>query len=311
MSRGELTNALVRTTLAVQLMLYAATVQAQDARYEQLVREAVAEFEAQRVEEARVLFLQAHTIAPNARTFRGIGLTSFELRDYPQAYRALSAARTETRRPLTADQRTEVDGLLERTLRFLAFYTVVLEPSSAVLVVDGSTAVMESDGRMILGIGTHTLVASAPGHREGTRTVRVVGGEEEELRLVLESESVSAAPVVRTSDDAPPPRDWTVPAVLFSAGALLAAGAIVTTVVWWQDRDQAVTSCVLSAGGCANISRVEEERLAAAATSLGLGVLALAALTTGAVLSAVGGQASDTAWSCVPSLAGGACSFVF
>src|SRR4051812_11159906 len=65
---------------------------AQDAdtpQYRGLLNEAVSEYDARRYEEARALFRRAHELSPNARTLRGIGMASFELREYVEALRAL------------------------------------------------------------------------------------------------------------------------------------------------------------------------------------------------------------------------------
>jgi tetratricopeptide (TPR) repeat protein len=82
-----------------------------DARYRSTLKDALAEYDANHFEEARVLFRRAHEINPNARTLRGIGMASFELRDYVAAVRTLSAALVETRKPLSAEQRTHAQGL--------------------------------------------------------------------------------------------------------------------------------------------------------------------------------------------------------
>src|SRR5262249_43441282 len=57
-----------------------------------LIADAVAEYDAGHFEEARALFRRAQAEAPSARTLRGIGMASFELRDYVEADRALAAA---------------------------------------------------------------------------------------------------------------------------------------------------------------------------------------------------------------------------
>ncbi|MCZ7679746.1 MAG: sigma 54-interacting transcriptional regulator [Sandaracinaceae bacterium] len=87
--------------LLVALALVPARARAQDgeAQYRALIEEAVVEFDAGRFPEARSLFLRAHDLAPNARTLRGVGMASFEMRDYVEAYRALSSSLDETVRP--------------------------------------------------------------------------------------------------------------------------------------------------------------------------------------------------------------------
>ena len=65
---------------------------AESRQYTSLLEEAVSEYDARRYEEARALFRKAHDISPNARTLRGIGMASFELREYVEALRALEGA---------------------------------------------------------------------------------------------------------------------------------------------------------------------------------------------------------------------------
>src|SRR3954468_5859705 len=65
---------------------------AETPQYRSLLEEAVAEYDARRYEEARALFRRAHDLSPNARTMRGIGMASFELREYVEALRALEGA---------------------------------------------------------------------------------------------------------------------------------------------------------------------------------------------------------------------------
>src|SRR4029453_8230163 len=79
-----------------------------------LIGDAVAEYDAGHFQEARALFRQAHEKQPTARTLRGIGMCSFELRDYVEATRALTASLREQRRPLTSEQKRHAEALLAR-----------------------------------------------------------------------------------------------------------------------------------------------------------------------------------------------------
>src|SRR6185369_15657579 len=115
-----------------------AAQEAETPQYRGLLSEAVAEYDARRYEEARALFRRAHEIAPNARTLRGIGMASFELREYVEALRALEGSLVEQRRPLTAPQRQQVEGLLERTRAFVGRFVLHLTPPDANLRVDGA-----------------------------------------------------------------------------------------------------------------------------------------------------------------------------
>ena len=93
-----------------------------------LIGDAVAEYDAGHYQEARALFRQAHEKQPTARTLRGIGMCSFELRDYVEASRNLSASLRETRRPLTSEQKRHADALLARANTFIGRFTVKVQP---------------------------------------------------------------------------------------------------------------------------------------------------------------------------------------
>lgn len=53
--------------------------------YEDAVRLALGEFDAGNFAEAREHFRKAHSLDPNARTLRALGLVEFELRNYGEA----------------------------------------------------------------------------------------------------------------------------------------------------------------------------------------------------------------------------------
>src|SRR6478609_282570 len=132
-------------------------------QYRVMLEEAVSEYDAHRYEEARALFRRAHEISPNARTLRGIGMASFELREYIEALRALEGSLVEQRRALTAAQRQQVEGLLERTRAFVGRFTPHLVPEGTLLRVDGAPISLESDGTLLLSFGRHAVTAEAPG----------------------------------------------------------------------------------------------------------------------------------------------------
>ena len=63
-----------------QLVVVASTAAAQAEPYQDVVREGIHEFTAGNFVEARTLFERAHALKPSARTFRGLGLISYELK---------------------------------------------------------------------------------------------------------------------------------------------------------------------------------------------------------------------------------------
>src|SRR6266704_960888 len=95
--------ALVMAALATANQAFAAPGPAvqepsESAQYRALLEEAVTEYDARHYEEARALFRRAHEVSPNARTLRGIGMASFELREYIEALRSLEGSLADKRR---------------------------------------------------------------------------------------------------------------------------------------------------------------------------------------------------------------------
>jgi hypothetical protein len=169
------------------------------AEYRDVVARAVTEFDAGRWAEARALFLHAHELWPSARTFRTLGMTSFELRAYAQALSELQTALTDPRRPLPDDQRAQVQALIEQARAFVGRYRVQLTPASAELRVDGAPVALGQDGSLLLEVGRHELRARAPGYVEQMRRVDVQGREDEALVLELQPEQIAAAPIAAPS----------------------------------------------------------------------------------------------------------------
>lgn len=162
--------------------------------YRDVVTHAVAEFDAQHYAEARSLFLRAHELWPSARTLRTLGMTSFELGNYPRALEELSAARDDARRALPEEQRAKVLVLIERTRGYVGRYRVQLTPPHAVLTVDGAA---RSERELVLAMGEHALLARAQGYRELQRALTVEGREEQTLALLLEPVPTWREPTLR------------------------------------------------------------------------------------------------------------------
>jgi len=210
-----------------------------DAKYRATLKEALAEYDANHFEEARILFRRAHELNPNARTLRSIGMASFELRDYVAALRALTAALVETRKPLNAEQRAHAQGLLEKSRMFVDVYTLRVTPADARVLLDGRPLDQEPDGTILLGFGNHTFEASKPNYTTRALPVNVRGGEHKDLAMTLERRSVAVAPSVAPAATlttptpvAPVKHGLTSTAWFLGAGgaALLSGGA---GVGWW------------------------------------------------------------------------------
>lgn len=289
--------------------------------YRVVVEEAVAEFNAGRFTEARVLFLQAHALSPNARTLLGIGMSSFELRDYVEACRALYAALLETERALGDTQRAEADAILVRARRFVGTYRLELSPPSTHVTVDGEELVTLGDGRVVLGLGEHHVSGSADHYDASEVVVRVAGGEDTTLtlRLALAHEELAVVETRDVGDVVTPPvvvdeprRDAPdlVPAVVVTAagGALLASALGVGLGSWWT-REAELGSCTSPPAGlvCDNEGTLRSERDGAAGATLALTVVGVAALATGLAMF-VTSSSGEPAVACLPTGPGVVCA---
>lgn len=286
----------------VFLVFFASTAYAQEDAYRARIAQAVAEFDARRFEEARALFRSAHEISPNARTLRGIGLASFELSDYPEAYRSLSAALTDTRQPLTPEQTAEVQALLERTRAFVGAFRIAVTPEGALVEIDGATREPEPDGRVLLTLGAHTITARAPGHLDRTHEVRVNGGEDETIELALELVVDARPPPLPR----PSPSDPTAAIALLVTGGAAALASIALGSSWWLYQQNELDACV---GDCFNGGDVASARDAAIATTLALGGVGAALLVAGAIL--LGTSSTQSAVHCAPGVIGVMCGGAF
>lgn len=183
------TTRLIAIQIAVLLGLLwgaASSAEAQAARadeYKKAIEGAVYEFDAGNWPEARVLFEQAHALRPSARTLRGMGKVSFELKQYVRAQKELNAALVELRSPLSEAQRHEVLGLLLRVEKFIGRLVVNVKPKDAAasVILDGTKV----EGELKLDLGTHELSVQAPGYRPLSRTVSIEGGKTQRLELTL------------------------------------------------------------------------------------------------------------------------------
>jgi tetratricopeptide (TPR) repeat protein len=218
--------------------------------YRKAIKDGVAEYDARRFEEALGYFRKAHDIYPNARTYRGIGMASFELRDYVTAVRNLTAALEDQRKPLSPDQRKETEDLIERCRLFVAIFTLKIFPPTAQVTVDANPVELEPDGTMMLGLGVHNVEARLKGYRTRSQSVPVRGGERKELQIVLDpvaSLQPKALPSTFSPTAAEPsvaestPKRKTSTAWFVAGGA--AAAAAIGAGVYWGLQFSELSSC--------------------------------------------------------------------
>lgn len=161
--------------------------------YRDLVDHALSEFKLENWPEARLLFRRAHELNPNARTLRGIGVVSYEMRDYVPAVVALTEALADQRQPLTPAQRKECEELLARAQTFVASFSLRLLPATATFKVDGAQPTKDSGGRLLLSFGEHAIEAAAPDYESVTKRLVVEGNEHGVLEIVLQPAKPPAA----------------------------------------------------------------------------------------------------------------------
>jgi hypothetical protein len=205
----------------------------QQAEYEELTKKGIMEYDLDHWAEAKTYFLRAHTLFPNARTLRALGLIAFELRSYVESLDWLERALASKQKPLTEAMRKGVNDVAKDARAFVAQIWLVLEPANATVFVDGEPVKLRDQGVLLVDPGEHELRIEAAGHQTLTRPLKVTGGQSSELELRLlaadggtATTEVAATPA--TSDSAA--RDehgWStqrIVAVGLGAGAVAAFG---------------------------------------------------------------------------------------
>jgi hypothetical protein len=156
-----------------------------EAEYQQLISDALSEYDRGSWEESAALFRRAHELRPSARTLRGLGLAAYEARRYPESIRFLTEALADPRKPLTPKQREEVEATLERARLFVGYLHVNVEPRDTALTINGQEAQPGPDGTVITDIGWVDLEAKSEGHETLNRRIRMNAGEHQDLTLRL------------------------------------------------------------------------------------------------------------------------------
>jgi hypothetical protein len=188
--------------------------------YAHTIELAVEQFRARDFNRARELFQAAHKLQPSARTLRSVGLSDFEAGRYALAITELEASLTDTRRPLDAQQRSEVQAVIAHARGFVGTLEVQLAPKEATLSVDGLPV---SGDSLQLDTGEHVLRASAPGYVEAEQKVRVLPADVTKVAFALEPVASASYPVPTSTDSTQLTAAWIV-------GGIGIAGVIAGTV---------------------------------------------------------------------------------
>jgi hypothetical protein len=178
--------------------------EATSAEYRALIDQALDEFKRKNWPEARVLFRRAHELNPNARTLRGMGMVSYEMRDYVNAVVQLGGALNETHQALTDALRKDCEELYRKSRAFVAAYDLSVEPAQANVRIDGAAPLLDHDNHVLVPLGEHTLHVSAPGYLDENTKLSVQGGEQAALHVTLRKPPVATAAVAAPEPPANP-----------------------------------------------------------------------------------------------------------
>lgn len=143
------------------------------------------EFEAGVYLEARVHFLEAHRVYPNARSLRALGQCEYELKSYASAIDLLQQALASTVRPLTEEARKETEDLIARARYYVASYELQTFPAGAHLTVDGMEVARLSKQIVLLSVGHHVVDADATGFVSRRFEIEVIDNAPRSLLLEL------------------------------------------------------------------------------------------------------------------------------
>ncbi|MDB4975907.1 MAG: hypothetical protein JWN48_4248 [Myxococcaceae bacterium] len=161
----------------------ATALESEPAGYRKLINDAVAEYGRRNFSEARELFSRAHALFPNARTFRGLAVSEFELRNYPDSVAALEQALASQVRPLDPALRERTERLLERARSYVGRIQLEVQPSTSTALIDGIP--VRNAKEVVLEVGDHVIELQAPGYLPEKRKLRVSGGECKTLSVAL------------------------------------------------------------------------------------------------------------------------------
>jgi hypothetical protein len=151
-------------------------------------QQGVALFEEHNYDAALAEFEAAYGASKEPIVLYNLGLTYKALFRYVDALDALgryldeSASHGQT---ISADRRTEVEGLISGIRSLLADITIVIRPPEANVRVDGRPIILGLAGTIKLAAGTHAIDATEPGYSADRREIVVVAGVPQRVSLEL------------------------------------------------------------------------------------------------------------------------------
>ncbi len=176
-----------------------ARAQARPTEYRELVRRALAEFDAKNWVEARALFRAAHKAQPSARTLRGLGMVAFEMQEYVDAREQLSAALRDPRKPLDPALRAETEALLQRTRALVGRARLAITPAGATVRLNGSR-VEPGTQELWMRAGGQMIRAEAVGYEPEMIELDVQGGDDILVTIDLDRAQIASADLRAPND---------------------------------------------------------------------------------------------------------------
>lgn len=226
--------------LAVLCSVSPARAEDEKARARVLFNQGVAEFEAGEHRAALASFESAYRLAPHpavrvnmANCYEALGRLVEAVFNYERFLE-------ESGENVSAAQRADVETAIASLAQRIGTLSVALEPSNAVLRIDGEIPKTLPSGAVQLPTGRYDLSVTADGFLDAQRTVVIKGQEETRISIKLEPEPDMAAvavaepepePVQSVDEEAPPTEQEPAPVEASSSNGLLWAAAGTTAAL--------------------------------------------------------------------------------
>jgi hypothetical protein len=145
-------------------------------------------------------FEESYRLRPGASALQNIALCQRQLFRYAASIGSLEKMLKSYGGTLSADDKLAAETALRELRERVTKVTLQVTPKNAALLIDGKPVEGNGDGvrRLVLDVGEHTVVASAPGFEDRETRISVAGSEKTiEVNLAAATGSLSV-----TTDDA-------------------------------------------------------------------------------------------------------------
>jgi tetratricopeptide (TPR) repeat protein len=179
--------------------------------------------------QARARFTEANAILPSARLLHALGMVEHELHNYSRATEYLDQALRSQDRPLTAEERVAAEDLSKSAREHIARYTLHMQPTAALVALDGQPVALSTDHSLWLDAGSHVLEAAAPNFSPLRRELQVEAQKDNVVTLKLQP-AITTQPATRprTSHLYESPWLWVGVAAL-ATGAAVAIASVASS----------------------------------------------------------------------------------